>query len=90
MEDATVKLRDGVTRDSLAERETRTDAEGKYGFTGVPAGLYQLGIQLPQEYGAPEIQWQNIDVPGNGGNVMVPPVSAQPIHWRIYAPHVVR
>ncbi len=82
-----VTLWDGIVRGSAA-RAVRTDVEGMYTFEGVVAGLYQLGVQLPEGYGVPSIQWQNVDV--NGGSVSVPPIPAPRIHWRLYAPHVVR
>jgi len=88
VEDATVTLWDGVARGWWATRETRTDAAGVYEFAGVVAGSYQLGVELPERYGVPGIQWQDVDV--NGDNVPVPPVPAPRIHWRLYAPQVVR
>jgi hypothetical protein len=72
----------------LAEWETKTDAEGVYLFVGVPAGAYQLGVQLPEEYGVPDIQWQDVNASGESDGVLIAPIPAPRIHWHLYAPLV--
>jgi len=86
VKDATVTLWDGVARGWRATREIRTDAAGVYEFAGVAAGSYQLGVELPERYGVPGMQWQDVNV--NSGNVSVPPVAAPRIHWHLYIPTI--
>ncbi|MCL4836272.1 MAG: hypothetical protein KJZ86_27780, partial [Caldilineaceae bacterium] len=88
--DATVKLRDPQARSVQQEWETRTASDGTYTFGNIPAGGYELGVQLPPQYNVEGFQWQDVNVSGTGGDTVVAPLAAPKAEWRLYLPTTIR
>ena len=83
--EANVKLRDAQTRSLAQEWETRTGADGRYRFTNIPSGAYELGVQLPPQYHVDGFQWQAVNVSGTGETIVQPRPAPTP-EWRLYLP----
>jgi len=73
-------------RSAAQEWETHTGANGGYHFANIPAGTYELGVQLPRQYNVDGFQWQVVDVSGTGGGTPTKPVTAPKAEWRLYMP----